>query len=194
MKHAKARGASIYAELKGYGTSGDAYHITAPIESGEGAFMAMKRALKNAGVVPTAVDYINAHATSTVLGDAAENIAVKRLLLQDGAKSRASEINVSSNKGAIGHLLGAAGAVEAIFTTLTVQQACSDLDKIPMSYVDFLSQDILPATLNLHNLTDEFDCNYVPGTPQERPVEIALSNSFGFGGTNASLCFAKFKE
>ncbi|KAI9753007.1 MAG: Mitochondrial beta-keto-acyl synthase [Lichina confinis] len=175
LQHALARGARIYAEVKGYGASGDAYHTTAPIESGRGALTAMKRALKNAGLKPAAVDYINAHATSTILGDAAENVAIKRLMLDDDAIHKPADINVSSVKGAIGHLLGAAGAVEAIFTVLA------------------LHNNILPPTINLEKLEDGFDCNYVPRVPQARVVDVALSNSFGFGGTNASLCFTKWK-
>ena len=124
LEHAKARGAPIYAEIKGYGTSGDAYHMTAPRANGEGAFSAMKRALKNAQLTPRAVDYVNAHATSTKLGDTAENQAIQRLLLGDGGWSKAAEINVSSTKGATAHLLGAAGAVEAIFAILAVHEVC----------------------------------------------------------------------
>ncbi|KAI9845243.1 MAG: putative PKS/NRPS-like protein biosynthetic cluster [Sclerophora amabilis] len=179
LEHAKARGARIYAEMRGYGTSGEAYHMTAPRESGEGAFLAMKRALKNAKTPPSSIDYINAHATSTTLGDAAENAAIKKLLLGNDGKHSAAEINVSSTKGAVGHLLGAAGAVEAIFTIMAIEQG------------------ILPPTLNLDNLSEpqeDFTCNYVPITPQDRPVEVALSNSFGFGGTSASLCFAKYRR
>ncbi|KAK7538563.1 ketoacyl synthase domain-containing protein [Phyllosticta citribraziliensis] len=178
LEHAKSRNARIYAELKGYGLSADAYHMTAPKEDGDGPFRAMKRALKNAKLPPSAVDYVNAHATSTLLGDAAENAAIKSLLLGHEGRGKASSINISSTKGAIGHLLGAAGSVEAIFTVLA------------------LHHGILPPTLNLDEPGDppqDFDCNYVPKTAQEKSIEVALSNSFGFGGTNASLCFSRYR-
>ncbi|EGD98581.1 beta-ketoacyl synthase [Trichophyton tonsurans CBS 112818] len=174
LEHAISRNAHIYAELKGYGCSADAYHITAPHETGRGAFSAMKRALKNAGVPPSKVDYINAHGTSTPIGDAAENLAIKSLFLGSEGKAKASEINVSSTKGAIGHMLGGAGAIEAAFSILAIDQG------------------VLPPTINLDNVTDEFDCNYVPNNALQRNVDVALTNSFGFGGTNSSLCFAKY--
>ncbi|RPB02216.1 3-oxoacyl-synth [Choiromyces venosus 120613-1] len=173
LEHARARGASIYAELRGYGLSSDAHHITTPPKSGGGAYLAMKRALQHAGVRPKEVGYINAHATSTSLGDAAENNAIKRLMLGDGGLDKAGQVTVSSSKGAVGHLLGAAGAVEAIFA------------------VRALKEGLLPPTLNLENTTHEFDCNYVPLKAQSKDVDTVLSNSFGFGGTNASLCFSK---
>lgn len=122
LKHAEARGAKIYAEVAGYGCSADAHHLTAPLVDGSGAYRAMKQALKNARIAPSAVDYVNAHATSTPLGDAAENIAIKTLMLGPEGKDKAAEINVSSTKGAIGHLLGAAGSIEALFTVLALHE------------------------------------------------------------------------
>ncbi|KAJ9614129.1 Mitochondrial beta-keto-acyl synthase [Cladophialophora chaetospira] len=173
LEHAKARGARMYAELIGYGNSADAHHLTAPLEDGGGALLAMKKALKQAGISPSKIDYINAHATSTPLGDKAENQAIKTLMLGESGRNAPNEINVSSTKGAIGHLLGAAGAVEALFTVLAVHQ------------------NVLPPTINLDSKTEEFDCNYVANEAQQAEVGIALTNSFGFGGTNSSLCFKK---
>jgi 3-oxoacyl-[acyl-carrier-protein] synthase II len=165
-EHARARGATIYAELIGFGMSGDAHHITAPPEDGEGARLAMTAAIRDAEINPAAVDYINAHATSTELGDRAETIAIKRTL---GDHSR--KVAVSSTKSMTGHLLGAAGVVEAIFSILAIRD------------------DVLPPTINLENPDPECDLDYVPGTARQAPVRIALSNSFGFGGTNGSLIF-----
>jgi len=175
LEHAKARGAQIYAEIRGYGCSGDAHHVTAPRVDGHGAFLAMKRALKNAGIRPREVDYVNAHATSTPLGDAAENAAICALMLGEEGRQDANQVSVSSTKGAIGHLLGAAGAVEAIFSILAIRD------------------NALPPTLNLQNPDTNFKCNYVPLVSQQKEVNVSISNSFGFGGTNASLVFSKYK-
>ncbi len=163
-EHAKARGAKIYAEILGYGLSGDAYHITAPSEDGDGGFRAMKMALGHAGIEPSEVDYINAHGTST-MADTIELKAVERLL-GDAASGAA----MSSTKSATGHLLGAAGAIEAIFTILAVRD------------------QVVPPTINLDNPAVETPLDLVPNTKKERQVRVVMSNSFGFGGTNASLC------
>ncbi|KAL4964678.1 putative beta-ketoacyl synthase (Cem1) [Aspergillus stella-maris] len=173
LEHAKARGARIYAELKGYGCSGDAYHMTAPKENGGGALLAMKKALKNAKFEPSVIDYVNAHATSTIVGDAAENAAIKAFLLGPGGKQTAADVNISSTKGAVGHLLGGAGSIEALFTVLAIHE------------------NVMPPTINLSRLADGFDCNYAANQAQERHIDVALANSFGFGGTNSSLCFSK---
>jgi 3-oxoacyl-[acyl-carrier-protein] synthase II len=166
LEHAKRRGAKIYAEVVGYGMSGDAHHITAPAEDGNGGFRCMQAALKRAGMTPQDIDYVNAHGTSTPLGDEIELGAVERLF-GDHAKS----IAMSSTKSAIGHLLGAAGAVEAIFSVLAINHG------------------VVPPTLNLDNPSVNTAIDLVAHTPQERKVRAALSNSFGFGGTNASLVF-----
>ncbi|KAI9166699.1 putative 3-oxoacyl-[acyl-carrier-protein] synthase [Paramyrothecium foliicola] len=176
LEHAKARGAHIYAEIKGYGCSGDAYHMTAPLEDGQGAYLAMKRALKAAGIKPSQVDYINAHATATRVGDAAEAAAIQRIMLSDDGVSSASQVTVSSTKGSIGHLLGAAGAIEAIFTILAIHEG------------------VVPATMNLQRPDVGPDFNFVPLTPQEKKVDVAVTNSFGFGGTNSSLVFSKLQS
>jgi 3-oxoacyl-[acyl-carrier-protein] synthase II len=165
-EHARARGAQIYAEFAGFGMSGDAYHITAPPENGEGARRALVTAGREAGRPPSEVDYINAHATSTELGDRAETVAVKRAF-----GDHAYRLAVSSTKSMTGHLLGAAGVVEAIFTILAIRDG------------------ILPPTINLENPDPVCDLDYVPGSARAARVRIGLSNSFGFGGTNGSLVF-----
>lgn len=238
LEHAKQRGAEIYAEIVGYGTSADAHHLTAPSPDGDGALRAMRMALRHAACRPSEVDYINAHATSTVLGDVAENKAIERLM--GGEEGREDgQINVSSTKGAVGHLLGAAGAVEAIFAVMAIKEVCLifPLRSFPLeilhnssedppfgifplhflclhpasSYplsernlpllsqtsinVTLCKQNILPPTLNLDNPSPDFKFNYVPRQAQDhtqKNVNVALSNSFGFGGTNASLCFRAF--
>ena len=169
FEHAKKRGAKIYAEIIGYGMSGDAYHITAPEPSGAGALGAMTNAIKNAKLNPGKIDYINAHGTSTPLGDLIELQAVSKLLNND-----VSNLLMSSTKSSIGHLLGAAGAVEAIFSILAMQN------------------NVAPPTINLYEKADEAkDFNLVPNAPIEKNINYSLSNSFGFGGTNASLVFKK---
>jgi len=167
-EHAKRRGARIYAELIGYGLSGDAYHITAPAPDGDGAFRCMKAALKRANISPGDIDYINAHGTSTPLGDEIELGAVQRLI-----GNAAAGLSMSSTKSSIGHLLGAAGAVEAIFSILAIRD------------------QLAPPTINLDNPSVETPIDLVPHQVKKRPISVALSNSFGFGGTNASLVFRK---
>jgi 3-oxoacyl-[acyl-carrier-protein] synthase II len=168
FEHAKARGAKIYAELIGYGLSGDAYHITAPAPDGDGAQRCMAMAIKRAGVAPAEIDYINAHGTSTPMGDEIELNAVQRIV-----GNAAGRISMSSTKSATGHLLGAAGAVEAIFSVLAMRD------------------QILPPTINLDNPSVETPIDLVPHTPRKREINTVLSNSFGFGGTNASLVFRR---
>jgi 3-oxoacyl-[acyl-carrier-protein] synthase II len=200
LDHARARGAHIYAELKGYGCSADSYHMTAPKENGEGAFMAMKKALKQAQLTPGEVDYVNAHATSTIIGDAAENAAIKTLLLGPEGKQNPADINVSSTKGAVGHLLGGAGAVEAVFSVMAIQDVSHTTTTFNITLQgvrtdkSIFYQNIMPPTINLDRLADGFDCNYAPNESQSRKIDVALTNSFGFGGTNSSLCFARLKS
>ena len=170
LESAQARGANIYAEVVGFGMSGDAYHMTSPPEDGRGAALSMRNALTSAGMNADAVDYINAHGTSTPAGDVAETLAIKSVF---GA--HAHNVAVSSTKSMIGHLLGAAGAVEAIFSTLAIRDG------------------VAPPTINLTNPDDGCDLNYVPGVAQERDIRVAMSNSFGFGGTNGTLIFKKFE-
>ena len=165
-EHAKARGAKIYAEVIGYGLSGDAHHITAPADDGDGGFRAMKMALKRAELSPSDIDYVNAHGTSTPLGDEIELRAVERLF-----GNATGKMSMSSTKSAIGHLLGASGAVEAVFSILAIRD------------------QIVPPTLNLDNPSVQTDIDLVPHRAKKREVKAALSNSFGFGGTNASLIF-----
>ena len=167
-EHAKARGAKIYAEIVGYGLSGDAFHITSPTEDGDGAYRCMSAAIKRAGIAPADLDYINAHGTSTPLGDEIELKAVERLV-----GNAAGKMAMSSTKSAVGHLLGAAGAVEAIFSVLAIRD------------------QIAPPTLNLDNPTVETAIDLVPHRAKPKPIDIVLSNSFGFGGTNASLVFRR---
>jgi 3-oxoacyl-[acyl-carrier-protein] synthase II len=170
-EHAQRRGARIYGELIGYGLSGDAYHITAPAEDGDGAFRCMSAAIRRAGISPADIDYINAHGTSTPLGDEIELKAVERLV-----GNAAGNIAMSSTKSSIGHLLGAAGAVEAIFCLLAMRDG------------------VVPPTLNLDNPSIATSIDLVPHRAHQRAVEVALSNSFGFGGTNASLIFRKLAQ
>jgi 3-oxoacyl-[acyl-carrier-protein] synthase II len=164
-ERAKARGAKIYCEIVGFGMSGDAFHITSPCEDGAGAIAAMRNALQDAGLGPDDIDYINAHGTSTPLGDVAETLAIKRVF---GEETR---VPISSSKSMIGHLLGAAGAVEAVLTVLT------------------LKNGVIPPTINLDNPGEGCDLDYVPNTARDVSIRAALSNSFGFGGTNGTVIF-----
>jgi len=167
-EHAKARGARIYCELAGYGLSGDAYHMTAPLEDGDGARRSMSAALRNAGVNPDQVQYVNAHGTSTGLGDIAETVAVKRAFGE-----AAKKLVVNSTKSMTGHLLGAAGGIEAVFSSLAVQNQVS------------------PPTINIFNQDPQCDLDYCANSARDMKIEVALSNSFGFGGTNSTLVFKR---
>ncbi len=169
LEHAKARGAKIYAELVGYGMSADAYHMTSPAPGGEGAARCMKNALRDAGLNPEQVDYINAHGTSTPAGDIGETQAMKAALGEHAYKTA-----VSSTKSMIGHLLGAAGGIEAVLSALAVQN------------------QVAPPTINLDNPDPECDLDYVPHTAREMKIDVAMSNSFGFGGTNGTLVFKRY--
>jgi 3-oxoacyl-[acyl-carrier-protein] synthase II len=169
LEHARRRGAHIYAELVGFGMSGDAHHITAPPEDGAGARLAMVNALKDASLNPSEVQYLNAHATSTGLGDKAETIAMKSAFGE-----HAKKLAISSTKSMTGHLLGAAGVVEAIFALLAIRDG------------------VVPPTINYHTPDPDCDLDYVPNTARKMKVDVALSNSFGFGGTNGSLIFRRF--
>jgi 3-oxoacyl-[acyl-carrier-protein] synthase II len=169
LEHARKRGAKIYAELAGFGMSGDAYHMTSPPKGGVGAAQCMRNALVSAEMNPDAIDYINAHGTSTLAGDIAETQAIKSVF-----SDHASTLCVSSSKSMIGHLLGASGAVEAIICVLT------------------LRDQVITPTINLDNPDESCDLDYVPHTSRDQKVSTVLSNSFGFGGTNGSLIFTRF--
>jgi 3-oxoacyl-[acyl-carrier-protein] synthase II len=171
LEHARGRGADIHAELIGYGLSGDAHHITAPAEDGDGAYRCMKAALRRGGISPDEIDYINAHGTSTPLGDEIELNAVHRLV-----GKAAERIAMSSTKSSIGHLLGAAGAVEAIFAILAMRDG------------------VVPPTINLDHPSVETAIDLVPYKAQKRKIDVVLSNSFGFGGTNAALVFRRLAD
>jgi 3-oxoacyl-[acyl-carrier-protein] synthase II len=171
LDHALARGAHIYGEVVGYGMSGDAYHITSPSEDGDGAFRCMQAALKRAGITPSELDYINAHGTSTPVGDEIELRALERLV-----GDAAGSISMSSTKSATGHLLGAAGAIEAIFSILAIRDGK------------------VPPTLNLDHPSVQTEVDLVPHQAKAKKVDVALSNSFGFGGTNASLVFRRYQH
>ncbi|WP_010302050.1 beta-ketoacyl-ACP synthase II [Kurthia senegalensis] len=170
LEHAIARGANIYAEVVGYGASGDAYHITAPAQDGSGAARSMQQAIADADIEPSAIDYINAHGTSTYYNDMLETLAIHNVFGDHAAK-----LAVSSTKSMTGHMLGAAGGIEAIFSALALQQ------------------NIVPPTMNLHEQAEECDLDYVPNEARKMTVNYALSNSFGFGGHNATLVFKKYE-
>ena len=170
LEHAKKRKANIYAEVLGYGMSGDAYHITSPSLDGEGGYRAMLNACQNANIDPSQIDYINAHGTSTQKGDEVEVLAIKRLF-----NSEKPKIMASSTKSSIGHLLGAAGSVESIFSILSIKNS------------------ILPPTLNLYNPSQNCDLDFIPHVSRNKKINISLNNSFGFGGTNSALLFKKFE-
>jgi len=171
LEHALARGATIYAEIVGYGATGDAYHLTAPAPDGEGAQRAMKRALKDAGLEPKDIQYINAHGTSTPANDFNETRAIKAVFGE-----HAKSVNVSSTKSATGHMLGAAGAVEAVVSAMVV------------------GTGIIPPTINYQNPDPELDLNYTPNKSVERDVNAVLSNSFGFGGHNTTLAIKRYER
>ena len=171
LEHAEKRGANILAEMSGYGASSDAHHVTQPHPDGEGAARAMKWAIEDAGITPDKVDYINAHGTSTPLNDKYETIAMKRMY-----GDHAYNLAISSTKSMTGHLLGAAGAIEAAFTVLAIKN------------------DIIPPTINIENPDPDCDLNYIPNTAKKQPVNVAMSNSLGFGGHNASLVFERFAQ
>jgi 3-oxoacyl-[acyl-carrier-protein] synthase II len=170
LESALERGAHIYAEILGYGMSGDGFHMTAPAPEGEGAVRCMEEALKNAGITPNRVDYINAHGTSTPPNDLNETKAIKQVF-----KEHAKTLQVSSTKSMTGHLLGAAGGAEAVFSVLTLEKG------------------IIPPTINLEVPDEECDLDYVPNVARKADVQIAMSNSFGFGGTNGTVIFGKYK-
>jgi len=171
LDSAVKRGVKIHAEIVGYGASGDAYHITAPAPNGEGAARCMKMAINDAGIAPADMGYINAHGTSTKYGDELETMAIKTVF-----GDHAYKIPVSSTKSMIGHLLGAAGGVEAVISILALEQG------------------VLPPTINLENPDPECDLDYIPHTARKTPVDVVMSNSFGFGGTNACLVFRRFRK
>ena len=170
LEHAKSRGAKIYGEIIGFGMSADAFHMTAPPETGEGATLAMRNALSDAKINSSDIQYINAHGTSTPVGDLAESLAIKKVFGEDSSK-----FIVSSTKSMTGHLLGAAGAVEAIYSLLSIRD------------------NIVPPTINLDNPSEGCDLNYSAHNATEIPVKKSISNSFGFGGTNATLVFSELK-